>query len=136
MTELEVIRVREDPDIPKGLADKAFRQAAKDSRSVLVIAWSSNRWSRAGAEWEKRTGKKRPAMRFYETDHERWDFPARTDFPGALTAQLSGHPVKLLVVTDDFVILPPGMPGGHLFSGAVGYCPICDIWHDGKGAGC
>lgn len=129
MADLEVIRIPEDPDVPKTVARKVFRA---EPGKALVIAWSPSRWKAA----YEATGRKGTKPRVLETDHARWDPPERYAFADRLTAWLSRHPeVELLVVSDDFVILPAGMPGGHLFRGP-GYCPICKIWHNEESKGC
>ena len=125
MADLEVIRIPEDPDIPKGIANKVFR--AKEG-SAFVVAWSPYRWQDAAKKWAQRTGRPAPRIWFTETDKARWDPEDRHAFPEWLQAHLASHPsIKLLVVSDDHVILPPGMPGGHVYTGHTGYCPICKL---------
>lgn len=129
MSNLEVIRIPEDPPVPKGVAKKVFRQAARDPQSVLVVAWSPYRWKTA-----RDLHAPGQRIRVLETDRARWSIPERYEFAGELATYLPG--VSLLVVADDFVILPPGMPGGHSFGPTAAYCPICKLWRDGEGAGC
>jgi len=135
MADLEVIRILEDPAVPKSVANRVFRAPG----SVLVVAWSPYRWRDAAKEWEARTGKRAPRrIPIKETEEARWRTAERHAFPGNLTAYLSAHPaITLLVVADDFVRLPAGMPGGHIFQGEpAGYCSVCKLWHDRKGPGC
>lgn len=134
---MDVIRILEDPAIPWSVANRVFRLASKDPASVLIVAWSPYRWKNAATEWESRTGKPRPGrLQIKETDRERWNTGDREAFPCTLGAWLDRHPVELLVVADDFVILPSGMPGGHIFAGHSGYCPICKLWLNDTSKGC
>lgn len=122
---MRVIRIPEDDEVPERVAREVF---GGRSKTVLVITWSGGRWQRARRETANR-------ISFKITDHERWKQPERAAFPLGLDAYLTkyGEP-DLLVVHEDFVLLPVGFPGGHrtFQDERSAYCAVCKAWRSGE----
>lgn len=128
---MRVIRIPEDPDIPDRVAREVF--GGKDKK-VFVVAWSVYRWKKAKEEWEAATGKSARRPTLIQTDQERWNQPHRRLFPERFTDYLTARKPDLVVVSDDFVLLPNGFPGGHRTyeDEPASYCPICKIFSVGE----